>query len=44
LKKVLFKLTNNLFRKGNPTFQVQRPINKNPNPKQIEFDNAVIMN
>lgn len=44
IRKVIVKLITRLFRKGNPTLTVKRPINKNPNPKQIEFENAVVMN
>lgn len=44
IRKVIVNLITRLFRNGNPTLTVKRPINKNPNPKQIEFENAVVMN
>jgi hypothetical protein len=40
----MVKLIKRLFRKGNPEANIERPYNKNPNPKQEEFSNAVIMN
>lgn len=44
IKKLMVKLINNLFKKGVPELKINRPICKDSNPEQIEFDNAVVLN
>ena len=45
LRKVFVKLVEKLYKYGNPEFNpVERPICANPEPIQVEYQNAVIMN
>ena len=44
IRSLLVSLTNNLLKNGNPTYPIERPVNFEPKPVDLEYDNAVVLN